>query len=294
MKTRLRYFALFVFASVPLLAVGDVKPVPLSLIAGVFLIHAALAFYRRRRERSLPRDMLSALLLVGCFETSGIFIVTSLAMRIAPPVTPDGHRVMAIGQALTGIVLGGALGALISFFVALRASLRCRRLERWVLHATGALLVGAAIVTDLDLDANAQRLLFSYAVAFSLVAWCLSTYSMARRARAWPTAKGTMLTTVVEVDEGAAHVRVVYEFEVQGVVRRGTRLRFGNEPFYRQRTIDELCERYRPGASVLVLYDPATPDNCALESSFHWLDWVPAILFALIIVLGCIFDFGRE
>ncbi|MEO7034664.1 MAG: DUF3592 domain-containing protein [Polyangiaceae bacterium] len=293
MKTRLRYFALFAFAIVPLLEVGEVKPLPLSLIAGVFLIQATLAFGTRRREHSLPRDILSALLLFGCFEASGIFVVTSLAMRVAPPVTPDGHHVMALGQALTGIVMGGALGALVSFFAALRPSLRCRRLERRLLHGMGAALVGAAIVTDLDLDAKARRLLFSYSLAFGLAAWCLSTYSMAKRARAWPSAKGTILSSVVEVDEGATQIHVVYEFEVRGVVRRRTRLRFGNEPFYRQRTIDEVSERYRVGASVLVFFDPAAPDNCTLELSFDWLSWVPVILFALIIILGCIFDFGR-
>jgi hypothetical protein len=293
MKTRLRYLALFAFAFAPLLGVGQVKPLPLTLIAGVFLIHAALAFGTRRRERFLPRDILSALLLLGCFEASGIFIVTSLAMRVAPPVTPDGHPVMAIGQAVTGIVLGGALGALVSFFAALRPSLRDRRLERRVLHGMGAALVVATIVTDLDLDANARRLLWSYSLAFGLVAWCLLTYSRARRARAWPTAKGTILSTVLEVDEGATHVRVAYEFEVEGTTRRGTRRRFGDAPFYRQRTIDEVCESYPVGASVLVLYDPASPDNCVLESSFDWLGWAPVILFALIIILGCIFDFGR-
>jgi hypothetical protein len=70
---------------------------------------------------------------------------------------------------------------------------------------------------------------------------------MARRARAWPSATGTILSTVVE----------------------------------------------RVGASVLVFFDPAAPDNCTLESSFDWLSWMPVILFALIIILGCIFDFGR-
>lgn len=42
----------------------------------------------------------------------GIVSVYNLAIYISPGMTPEGHRVMPIGQALLGLCLGGPLGLL--------------------------------------------------------------------------------------------------------------------------------------------------------------------------------------
>ena len=85
-------------------------------------------------------------LWLGCFVVAGVCMVTLLALRLAPPVTRDGHHVMAIGQALVGIVAGGALGAGVAVFGSLRSRTRDRRRERLVLHLFGALLVAAFVI----------------------------------------------------------------------------------------------------------------------------------------------------
>lgn len=146
MTARLRYALLLVIAAIPLLGVGEVKPAPLAVAIALFAVHGLLSLVTRTFERFWPRDVLSAALWLGCFVVAGVFVVTLLALHLAPPVTLDGHQVMAIGQALVGIVAGGALGAGVAVFGSLRSRTRDRRRERLVLHLFGALLVAAVVV----------------------------------------------------------------------------------------------------------------------------------------------------
>jgi hypothetical protein len=133
MTTRpgLRYALLFAVAAVPLLEIGTLKPAPRVLVVALFVTHALLSAGTRRADgsdrssrsdrsgRSWARDSLTALLWTGCFVASGIYLCTSLALWAWPPVTADGHPVMAIGQAFIGIVAGGIAGIV----VAVRGSL---------------------------------------------------------------------------------------------------------------------------------------------------------------------------
>jgi hypothetical protein len=146
MSTRLRYGLLFALAAVPLVDVREVKPGPLGVVLCLFGAHGLLSLIAFRRDRFAPRDVLTVLLWLGCFVVAGIFIVTLLALRLWPPVTPDGHRVMAIGQTLAGLGLGGGLGAAVAVFGSLRSVARDRRRERLVLHGIGALLLVALAV----------------------------------------------------------------------------------------------------------------------------------------------------
>jgi hypothetical protein len=146
MTVRLRYALLLAIAAVPLLDVGEIKPAPLGVAIVLFAVHALLSLVTRSFERFWPRDVLSAALWLGCFVVAGVFVVTLLALDVAPPMTPDGHRVMAIGQVMVGIVVGGALGTGVAVFGSLRSRARDRRRERLVLHLFGALLVVAVVV----------------------------------------------------------------------------------------------------------------------------------------------------
>jgi hypothetical protein len=145
-SARLRYFLLLVVACAPLLGVGYVKPAPLTFAAALFLAHTCLSFATRRRERSWPRDILTVVLWLGCFEISGIYLFTLLAIRMWSPLTSDGHPLMPIGQLFFGIAAGGAFGAAVAFLNSLGYGRRDRRRERIVLHAIGALLFFAAVV----------------------------------------------------------------------------------------------------------------------------------------------------
>jgi len=146
MLSRLRYTLLFAIAAIPLVDIGELKPTPLAVASVLFVAHGILSLVTRSFERFWPRDVLSAALWLGCFVVSGIFVVTLLALHVSPPVTPDGHRVMAIGQTLVGLVGGSALGAGLAVLGSLRSRTRDRRRERLVLHLFGALLIAAVVV----------------------------------------------------------------------------------------------------------------------------------------------------
>ena len=140
-RSGLRYALLFIAAAVPVLGIGALKPAPRAFVAALFVAHALLSAGTRRAERALPRDGLSALLWIGCFVASGIYLCTSLALWAWPPVTPDGHRVMPLGQVFIGVVAGGIAGLVVATRDSLRHARRDRGRERLVLHAVGALLI---------------------------------------------------------------------------------------------------------------------------------------------------------
>jgi hypothetical protein len=146
MIVRVRYALLLAIAAIPLVDVGEIKPTPIAVAIVLFAAHGALSLVTRSFERFWPRDVLTAALWLGCFVVAGVFCVTLLALRLAPPVTADGHRVMAIGQAIVGIVAGSALGTGVAVFGSLRSRTRDRRRERRVLHLFGALFIAAVVV----------------------------------------------------------------------------------------------------------------------------------------------------
>ena len=145
MRPGLRYALLFLAAAAPLLDIGALKPAPRAFLVALFVGHALLSAGTRRADRFWPRDSLTVLLWLGCFVASGIYLCTSLALWAWPPVTSDGHPVMAIGQAFIGIVAGGIAGLAVAVRGGLRHQRRDRRHERLVLHAVGALLIVAVL-----------------------------------------------------------------------------------------------------------------------------------------------------
>ena len=147
MSSGLRYPLLFVAAAAPLFYVGALKPGPRAFVVGLFVAHALLSAGTRRWERCWPRDVLTALLWIGSFVGSGIYLCTSLALRAWPPVTFDGHPVMPIGQLFIGTVAGGIAGLAVATQGSLRHDQRDRGRERLVLHAVGGLLVVALLAT---------------------------------------------------------------------------------------------------------------------------------------------------
>ena len=144
-RSGLRYALLFIVAAAPVFGIGALKPAPRAFVAALFVAHALLSAGTRRTERSLPRDSLTVLLWLGCFVASGIYLCTSLALYAWPPVTPDGHRVMPLGQVFIGIVAGGIAGIIVATWGSLRHEQRDRSRERLVVHAVGALLIVAAL-----------------------------------------------------------------------------------------------------------------------------------------------------
>ncbi len=145
MRPGLRYALLFVAAAAPVWDIAALKPAPRAFVAALFLAHALLSAGTRHSDRSWPRDALTVLLWLGCFVASGIYLCTWLALHLWPPLTPDGHRVMPLGQVFIGIVAGGIAGIIVATWGSLRHKQRDRGRERLVLHAIGALLIVAVL-----------------------------------------------------------------------------------------------------------------------------------------------------
>ena len=148
MRPGLRYALLFLAAAAPVLDIGALKPAPRAFLVALFVGHALLSAATRRADRSdrhWARDSLTAVLWIGCFVASGIYLCTSLALWAWPPVTADGHPVMALGQAFIGFVAGSIAGIVVAVRGGLRHAQRDRSRERLVLHALGALLIVAVL-----------------------------------------------------------------------------------------------------------------------------------------------------
>lgn len=119
-----------------------------------------------------------------------------------------------------------------------------------------------------------------YLVGLAIVAliWFLHlrTAKKAETAAAWPTATGMVESSAVsereEQDsegdsETAYYPEVAYAWTVNGQRYTGRRIQFGETPrFARQTAAQTVCDRYRPGASVPVRYDPANPAEAVLET----------------------------
>lgn len=136
-----------------------------------------------------------------------------------------------------------------------------------------------------------------YLVGLAIVAliWFLHlrTAKKAEAAAAWPTATGTVESSAVsereEQDsegdsETAYYPEVAYAWTVNGQRYTGRRIQFGETPrFARQTAAQAVCDRYRPGASVPVRYDPANPAEAVLEtkkpSAFK------AIVFTVVVLI---------
>ena len=145
MRPGLRYALLFLAAAAPVLDIGALKPAPRAFLVALFVGHALLSAATRRADRYWARDSLTAVLWIGCFVASAIYLCTSLALWAWPPVTADGHPVMAIGQVFIGIVAGSIAGIVVAVRGGLRHAQRDRSRERLVLHALGALLIAAVL-----------------------------------------------------------------------------------------------------------------------------------------------------
>ena len=129
------------------------------------------------------------------------------------------------------------------------------------------------------------------ALAYHL--WCAVR---GRAAGRWPTARGTVLSSSIEVTRGARggtniDAYVSYSYDVAGIAYTGTRINFGpwgRTAFSTSALKDEAAvarEHYQPGKSVDVRYDPRKPSRAVLEpgtTAQTWL-WVFAEVAALLV-----------
>jgi hypothetical protein len=91
-----------------------------------------------------------------------------------------------------------------------------------------------------------------------------------RKAQAWPTTKGTVVSSDVAIvpmgDNKMQTPAVLYRYEVAGATVESTGFRVGAPPlFSKAGKAKALADKYPAGSQVTVHYDPAAPETAALD-----------------------------
>jgi hypothetical protein len=89
-------------------------------------------------------------------------------------------------------------------------------------------------------------------------------------AQAWVQTNGTVIRSRVEVSGGettSVSPRVIYQYEVRGRVYQNDQIRAGDKFIRISTSADAYAtiDRYPEGLSVTVFYNPANPQESALE-----------------------------
>jgi len=121
----------------------------------------------------------------------------------------------------------------------------------------------------------------------------LRAQAKGHKARQWPTAKGTVLTSEVApvqvMGSPMLTPAVTYSYEVAGQTLQSGGLRVGTPKFFNKPAKAEaLARQYPVGAQVTVHYDPAIPLNTALDLKVGE-GYVPLMIYsfgATLLVLG--------
>jgi hypothetical protein len=98
--------------------------------------------------------------------------------------------------------------------------------------------------------------------------------------RRWPTASGRIISMQLDLNPHnrlQGRVSVSYEYQVQGQLLCGTRVRFGDWLIYSAFAARSIAARYPQGKGVTVHYNPRKPEDATLE---------PAVTTILVMWLG--------
>ncbi len=123
----------------------------------------------------------------------------------------------------------------------------------------------------------------------------------AKAAAAWPTVNGTIASsrldqsTRTERREGRSYTHtsykpvVEYSYAIGGQTYQGNRIFPGATMSYDQGTAQNIVNRYQPGSTATVHYDPANPAMAVLEIKAKGgnLFFIMGIVFASLGLVGC-------
>jgi hypothetical protein len=114
----------------------------------------------------------------------------------------------------------------------------------------------------------------------------------AKAAETWPTATGRVISSQVIEEESTDREGgtstwynpvVTYAYSAGGRELTGRRLRFGNYRFAGRRKAEAALAPYPAGASPMVRYNPADPEECVLETM------KPGPLYLIMALFGFLF-----
>jgi hypothetical protein len=122
-----------------------------------------------------------------------------------------------------------------------------------------------------------------------LTALALRVGGDVRASRDWPSTSGTVEAARVAMQsEGNERklfgAQVSYRYEVDGRRYTGERISFESGPSPNRGLAEAIVQRYAPGSTVRVFYDPARPERAVLEPGGTRL--VPWLLGSVGVALG--------
>ena len=134
---------------------------------------------------------------------------------------------------------------------------------------------GSIIVTVVGVIVITVVSLLCTALPFVAVFWYIAKRSKQAKgvreaSQAWQMATGRILKSRVEVSGGdhtSVTPYVLYEYEVYGQSYQSQQIKAGDQFMrtYSSRSAYDTVDRYPVGATVTVYYDPADPQQSALE-----------------------------
>ena len=133
-------------------------------------------------------------------------------------------------------------------------------------------------------------LVFSTVIGFGISIAGLYELGRGLASRHWVSTAGEVLSSRIEESsgyEGDTVFRPVieYRYQVDGQHYEGDRLCFGSESV-------SAVERYSPGSTVAVYYDPVRPGNAVLEPGPRWDNLLLIVIGGVFTVFGLTSLFG--
>jgi hypothetical protein len=158
------------------------------------------------------------------------------------------------------------------------------------------------------MDTNSLTFLFPFClggifavVGIGLLVFGLRERKKAKAAETWPTVNGTIVSsrldqhTSTERKDGHSYTRtsyapvVEYTYEIGGKTFQGNRIFPGATMSYDLGTAQNIVNRYQPGSTAAVHYDPTNPMQAVLETQAKGgnLFMIIGGVFAILGVIGC-------
>lgn len=120
---------------------------------------------------------------------------------------------------------------------------------------------------------------FCFFTAMALVAFSFVAYAVFEgwASRSWPVSDGVVLSSKVHTSTSQNHSNYVpkihYKYQVLGKWYTGDRLAFGFSNRSREET-SNIVDRYAPGTSIFVHFNPDRPGESVLQPGVHTINWL--------------------
>ncbi len=96
--------------------------------------------------------------------------------------------------------------------------------------------------------------------------------SRLRKGESWPQVAGTIKKAEVIHDDGpdsnGYFVSILYDYSVGGEVHQGSKIGYHQRAYLRKKGAQEVADRYAPGTTVPVFYNPEKPSDAVLVREY--------------------------